>query len=105
MLGLVAKGKTKKSFWKDELHATVELSSLLLDFIDSDMEICEIKKKTEDWMVINPLNVELNPICHLLALLGAHHILYVSRVWVKQETSKVTYNVTLKSFSATIVAV
>jgi hypothetical protein len=28
---------------------------------------------------INPLNAELNPICHLLALLGAHHILHVSR--------------------------
>jgi len=32
---------------------------------------------------INPLNAELNPICHLLALLGAHHILHVSRVRVK----------------------
>jgi hypothetical protein len=31
---------------------------------------------------INPLNAELNPICHLLALLGAHHILYVSRIRV-----------------------
>jgi len=31
---------------------------------------------------INPLNAELNPICHLLALLGAHHILHVSRVRV-----------------------
>ena len=28
---------------------------------------------------INPLNAQLNPICHLLALLEAHHILYVSR--------------------------
>jgi len=27
---------------------------------------------------INPLNVELNPICHLLALLGAHPILHVN---------------------------
>jgi len=27
----------------------------------------------------NPLNTELNPTCHLLALLGAHHILHVSR--------------------------
>jgi len=26
----------------------------------------------------NPLNAELNPICHLLALLGTHHILHVS---------------------------
>jgi hypothetical protein len=24
---------------------------------------------------INPLNAKLNPICHLLALLGTHHIL------------------------------
>jgi len=31
---------------------------------------------------INPLNAELNPICRLLALLGAHLILHVSRVRV-----------------------
>jgi len=31
----------------------------------------------------NNLNAELNPICHLLALLCAHHILHVSRVRVK----------------------
>jgi hypothetical protein len=31
---------------------------------------------------VNPLNAELNAICHLLALLGAHHILHVSRVRV-----------------------
>jgi hypothetical protein len=30
------------------------------------------------YMLFNPLNAELNPICHLLALLGAHHILHVS---------------------------
>ena len=28
--------------------------------------------------VLNPLIAELNPICHLLALLGAHHIFHVS---------------------------
>ena len=32
---------------------------------------------------INTLNAELNPICHLLALLGAHHILHDSRLRVK----------------------
>jgi hypothetical protein len=32
---------------------------------------------------VNPLNAELNPTCHLLALLGAHHILHVSRIRVK----------------------
>ena len=34
---------------------------------------------------INPLNTELNPICHLLVLLGAHRIFHVSRIRVKQE--------------------
>ena len=32
--------------------------------------------------VFNHLNTDLNPICHLLALLGAHHILHVSRIRV-----------------------
>jgi len=33
---------------------------------------------------VNPLNAELKPICHLLALLGAHPILRVSRLRVKK---------------------
>jgi len=32
-----------------------------------------------DTRSFNPLNAQLNPICPLLALLGAHHILHVSR--------------------------
>ena len=28
---------------------------------------------------------QLNPICHLLALLGAHHILHVSRIRVNRK--------------------
>jgi hypothetical protein len=32
---------------------------------------------------VNPLNTKLNPICHLLALLGAHPILHISRIRVK----------------------
>ena len=31
---------------------------------------------------LNPLNAKLNPICHLLALLGTRHILHVSRIRV-----------------------
>jgi hypothetical protein len=51
-----------------------------------------IRKKTialekENWYIeytwINPLNAELSPICHLLALLVAHPILHVSRIRVK----------------------
>jgi hypothetical protein len=33
---------------------------------------------------LNPLNAKFNPICHLLALLGPHHILHVSTVRFKQ---------------------
>jgi len=33
----------------------------------------------------NPLNAELNPICHLLALLGAHHIFHVSGIRVNRQ--------------------
>jgi hypothetical protein len=36
---------------------------------------------SENWD-FNPLNAELNPICHLLALLGAHPIIHVSRIRV-----------------------
>jgi hypothetical protein len=35
---------------------------------------------------INPLNAQLNIICHLLGLLGAHHILHVSRIRVNGVT-------------------
>ena len=34
-------------------------------------------------MSLNPLKPELNPICYLLALLGTHHFLHVSRIRVK----------------------
>jgi len=37
--------------------------------------------------IFNPLNAELNPICHLLALLGAHHIFHISRIRVKLYSS------------------
>jgi len=32
--------------------------------------------------IFNPLNAKLNPICNMLALLGAHPILHVSRIRV-----------------------
>jgi hypothetical protein len=37
-------------------------------------------------LVFNPLNAELNPICHLLALLGGATIVDVSRLRVKLQT-------------------
>ena len=40
-------------------------------------------KKMQRFLNINPLNPKLNPICYLLALLGAHHFFHVSRIRVK----------------------
>jgi hypothetical protein len=42
-------------------------------------EICTAVSKIT---FLNPLNAELNPICHFLALLGARPILHVSMVRV-----------------------
>jgi len=39
--------------------------------------------------VINPLNAELNPLCYLLALLGAHFIFHVSRIKVNGDFQNV----------------
>ena len=45
---------------------------------DQQIEIPQWNKRR-----FNPLNPELNPICYLLALLGALHFLHVSRIMVK----------------------
>ena len=42
---------------------------------------------------INPLNAGLNPICHLLLLLGAHHITHVSGLRVNKRI--ITQNLSL----------
>ena len=47
---------------------------------------CWVSKATgtlSEYVILNPLKPELNPICYLLALLGAHHFLHVSRIRVK----------------------
>ena len=49
-------------------------------------DITIIVTKPEEVDTINPLNPELNPICYLLALLGIHHFLHVSRIRVKSLT-------------------
>jgi len=45
------------------------------------------KRRWEDH--INPLNAEINPICHLLELLGAHHIFHVSGLRVNVDLQEV----------------
>ena len=48
--------------------------------------IDRVKFTDKEYRQINPLNPELNPICYLLVLLGAHHFLHVSRIRVKSLT-------------------
>ena len=43
---------------------------------------------------VNPLKPELNPICYLLALLGAHHFLHVNRIRVKSLTFRLLMSYT-----------
>ena len=50
----------------------------------------------------NPLNAELNPICHVLALLEPHHILHFSRIKVNesgiQKITQTEKNINEKTF-------
>jgi len=47
-------------------------------------------------VLIKIVNAELNLICHLPALLGAHHILHVSRIRVNHEHRKSTIHLVSK---------
>ena len=49
-------------------------------------------------IIINPLNAELNPICHLLALLGVH-FLHVSRIRVKSLTLRLLMSYIWSTYS------
>jgi hypothetical protein len=62
-------------------HSKVEWDFLhcVIPFI---ITVCNISKNCD----FNPLNAELNPYFHLLALLGAHPILHISRIRVKGNT-------------------
>jgi hypothetical protein len=42
--------------------------------------------------IIKPLNAKLNPINHLLALLGADNILHISRIRVKHLKMGMIFN-------------
>jgi len=58
-------------------------SKFIKVYVDCSDLFSTIKKWAAEF---NPLNAELNPICYLLALLGAHHFLHVNRIRVKPLT-------------------
>jgi len=53
---------------------------LLKNFLEKGNEDSIWSRSNDMTVKVNPLNAELNPICYLLALLGAHHFLHVSRI-------------------------
>jgi len=66
----------------------IKFRSLLIyrinvDFIQSPVLLKCVTSLMGMLIKINHLKPELNPICYLLALLGAHHFLHVSRIRVK----------------------
>jgi len=74
------------SGWRQYVCQYLNLYCLVLPFHVSCPRFAVFLSRlyiTAHFKVIKPLNAELNPICHLLALLEAHHILHVSRIRVK----------------------
>ena len=65
------------------LKKKLYLSELMLNInnIHSYWKHAQCQNKL--WLPFNSSNAELNPICYLLPLLGAHHILHISRIRVK----------------------
>ena len=69
--------ETQRRYHALKLQSTTDLQIFLL--IDPYTK----RIKYKNWpLYFNPLNVKLNPICLLLALLGAHHILHDSGIRV-----------------------
>jgi len=70
--------------WRPEVHRRWEYKAY--------REHCDAcRQRMEDKIIalpFNPLNPELNSIFYLLALLGAHRFLHVSRIRVKLLTFK-----------------
>ena len=66
-------------YYKNKFEKLVHLVGFIIRiYHDARSSECQIP--------INPSNANFNPICHLLALLGAHHILHVSGEGVNNDT-------------------
>ena len=61
----------------------MELNSKILDIRNEKQRRFKLSNRVTQKR-INPLNDGLNPICHLLALLGGHHIFHVRGLRVNQ---------------------
>jgi len=69
---------------KEENETVIALEILAYTFlyVSYENEMASVNGKVKK---VNPSNAELNPICHLLALLGGATIVVVSRLRVNTE--------------------
>jgi hypothetical protein len=70
-----------------DLHGSsesVRFHGTIMRKLSSHSNLCGSQQSVS---FFNPLNTKLNPICHLLALVGVHHILHVSNVRVNHVQS------------------
>jgi hypothetical protein len=77
-LCLVRKEKRWQSAWENPLNLACFIKVVF------NCQIYCLPDVTNYNNLFNPLNAELNPVCHLLALLGAHSMLQVSRIRVNK---------------------
>jgi hypothetical protein len=67
------RGRARFSVWMQEV-------CMGFTKLNSEKLIQENNRRFSSLDKFSPLNAELNPICHLLALLVSHHILHVGRI-------------------------
>ena len=69
--------------WFTTTRSTVLTEQLKLKLINLMPRYLRLYVYVHGLVLFKPLKPELSPICYLLALLGAHHFLHVSRIRVK----------------------
>ena len=78
---------TSETYWAVNWHNKASVIKLVYLYSNILWSVYNLSTRIlisfDPWGVYcNPLNADLNPICNFLALLGAHHILHVSRIRV-----------------------
>ena len=79
---------------------SLRIRPVCVGYVMDEMALGQGFPRVLAFAAVNPLNVELNPICYLLALL-AHHFLHVGRKRVKSLTLRVK-SLTLRVKSLTL---
>jgi hypothetical protein len=71
---------TERKIWALNHHSCTAAPATSLGTFSYDHHYTSPIQFRRSGTCSDPLNAEINPICHLLALLAAHHILNVSRI-------------------------